>query len=304
MAIKTIKTAKFNWYYLTDFAKEELEFLKKNFKFHPLDLKDCAGEIQRTKLDVYKNYLFLVVQLPILDKTNKRIGINQVYFFIGKNYLVTVARERIKPLNNFFYKMANNQRFKDEATLNGTGYLLYMILDALLRISWSVHGHLDSEIRQIEQDLDEGRGKRAVFNVASLRRLILQLTSIIDPQKLVTHTLSRINVGFLSKEMTVYFDDLDDFIEKNSVMINSYRDRVLSLQEINESLISYQTNRIMKILTTFSVALLPLTLLAGIYGMNINLPFANNPNMVWSLFGFLALIVFGIFFILKKIDWI
>ena len=57
MAIKTIKTKQFNWYYLTDFSKEELDFLKKNFKFHPLDLKDCMGEIQRTKIDIYKNYL-------------------------------------------------------------------------------------------------------------------------------------------------------------------------------------------------------------------------------------------------------
>ena len=304
MGVKIIKTTNFSWYYLNNFSEEELAFLKNNFKFHPLDLKDCASEIQRTKLDIYKNYLFLAVQLPFLDLAHKRITVNQVYLFVGKDYFITVTKERIKSLSNFFYKAINNQRFKEESFSKGPGYLLYRILDLLLRVSWSLPNYIDQEIKRVEDDLDEGKGKKVVFDIAYLRRLILQLKSIIDPQRIATNMLSKINVSFLSNEMLVYFDDLNDFIEKKWLTLDSYRDRVLSLQEINESLISYQTNRIMKILTIFSVALMPLTLLSGIYGMNIDLPLIQNPHLIWGLFGILALIVLGIFLILKKIDWL
>jgi len=304
MAIKSVKTRDLTWYYLTDFSNEELGFLKKTFKFHPLDLKDCAGEIQRTKIDMYKNYLFLVFQLPFLERDKKRVSINQIYFFVGKDYLVTISRSKIKSLNSTFYKVAKSEKNKKEVFSKGSGYLLYTILDSLLRLNWSIHGYLDQEIGRVETEIDEGRGKKSVFDIAALRRLILQFKSIIDPQRLVTNTLSRIDVSFLSKEMSIYFDDIDDFIEKNWFTLESYKDRVLTLQEINESLISYRTNKVMRILTIFSVALLPLTLLSGIYGMNVSLPFASKPNIIWLLFGFLALIIIGIFLILKKKDWI
>jgi len=304
MAVKTIKTQDFNWYYLTDFSNEELAFLKNNFKFHPLDLKDCGGEIQRSKIDLYRNYLFLVLQLPALDTVRKKVVINQVYFFIGKNYLVSITREKFKPINNFFYKIINNKFFREESFSKGSGYLLYKILDIMLRQSWLVHGYLDQEIKQIETEIDEGHGKRIVFNIASLRRIILRLKAIVDPQRLVTNALSKLDVSFLTKEMAIYFDDLDDFIEKNIFILEGYRDRILTLHEINESLISYRTNKVMKILTVFSVALLPLTLLSGIYGMNINLPFSHSPDVILLFFGGLLLIIVGIFLILKKIDWI
>jgi hypothetical protein len=100
--------------------------------------------------------------------------------------------------------------------------------------------------------------------------------------------------------MLLYFDDLDDFIEKNLFILDGYKDRVLSLQEINESLISFRTNSVMKILTIFSVALLPLTLLSGIYGMNIDLPFAHDPTIIWTLFLLLLGVIGGYCYIEKK----
>jgi len=303
MAIKTIKHKDFNWYYLNDFSNEELSFLKNNFKFHPLDLKDCGGEIQRSKIDVYKNYIFLVFQFPLLDKKNNRVSINQVYFFIGKKYVITISRERVKSLHNLFYKMLSNQKLKEEAFSKGTGYLAYKILDTILRVRWSIHSYLEQQIGKIEADIDIGT-KNLVFTIANLRRVLIQLKAIIDPQRLVTNALSRMNTSFLSKEMLVYFDDLDDFAEKTWFILESYRERILSLQEINESLISHRTNAVMKVLTVFSVALLPLTLLSGIYGMNIDLPYDNHPYAIWGIFGLLGLFIIIFIALLKKKDWL
>lgn len=302
MAIKTVKSSKFEWTYVTDFGSDELSYLKKNFKFHPLDLKDCAGELQRSKIDTYKNYLFIVLQLPVV--TGRKVSINQIYFFLGKNYLVTVTKDRSKALNSLFYKIVNNPKMKEEAFSLGSGYLFYKISEVLLRSSWSVHTKIDKDVARVESDIYEGRGKKSVFEIAQLRRLVLQLKAIIDPQKIVTNSLSRTTFGFIDSEMAVYFDDLDDFVEKNWLTIEGHKERLLNLQEINESLISYRTNQIMKVLTIFSVLILPLTLLSGIYGMNIDLPLSERPTFVWSLFLGLLMIITGIFIYLKKKDWI
>lgn len=304
MSVKTVKSRNLTWHYITNFGEAELNFLKKNFKFHPLDLKDCAGEIQRTKIDTYNNYLFLVFQLPSLDRKNNRVSVNQVYFFVGKNFLVTISKEKIKSLNTFFYKVINNQKFKEDVFLQDSGHVLYRALYTILRARWDIHGYLDAEIRHVEQDIDKVRGKSAVFEIASLRRVILQLKAIIDPQRLVTNALSRINVNFLGKDISVYFDDLDDFVEKNWFILEGYKDRILSLHEINESLVSYRTNNVMKILTVFSATFLPLTLLAGVYGMNVELPFNNPPNLIWFLFVILIITLIIIILIFKKKDWI
>lgn len=304
MAIKIIKSNNISWYYIIDFSNQDLAFLKENFKFHPLDLKDCAGEAQRSKIDIYKNYLFLVLQLPDFEPNQNKLTINQFYIFMGKDYLITVTREKMKFLNSLFYKTINNKKFKDYIFSQGSGYLLYRILDYVLHQRWKTLSYLDQKIQKIETEIDEGRGKREVFEIAALRRLILEFKSILDPQHLTINTLSRLNVTFLTKEILVYFDDIDDYVEKVWLSLESYRERTLSLHEINESLISYRTNKIMTILMMFSVALLPLTFLAGVYGMNINLPFADSPERIWTMFGILALIIIGIFLILKQKDWI
>ena len=302
MAIRSIKNPNFDWYYLTDFSETEANFLKSNFKFHPLDLKDCAGEVQRSKIDHYKNYFFLVIQFPELS--GRKVAINQVYFFVGKNFIITIAKGKLKVLNNLFYKILHNQKIKDDFFSEGPGYLLYKVLDILLRSFWSIHAKLDAEIKSIEGEIYDGRGKKAVFDVADLRRVVLQLKAIIDPQKIVTNTLSRLDTAFLSKDMTVYFDDLDDFVEKNWFILEGHKERISNLQEVNESLISYRTNQIMKVLTIFSVALLPLTLLSGIYGMNVELPLSDHSGFVWMLFVVLAMVIFGILFYFKKKDLI
>src|SRR3989338_785269 len=304
MLLKSLKKPNIVWHYITGLANEDLEFLKTNFKFHPLDLKDCAGEVQRSKIDIYNNYLFIVLQLPSFDQVRKVVTVDQCYIFVAKNYIITITKNKLKSLNNIFYKIANSPKSQENISSQGTGYILYKILDYVLSGRWEIIGYLEDKVQAVESHIESGQDEKLVFQIALLRRLILQFKSILDPQRLTINTLSRLKVSFLDQETLVYFDDLDDFIEKIFFSLESYRDRIITLQEINESLLSYRTNKIMKILTVFSVALLPLTFLTGFYGMNIDLPFASHPFSIWFLFGLLATLILLTFFILKKKDWI
>ncbi|OGY47104.1 MAG: hypothetical protein A2840_00370 [Candidatus Buchananbacteria bacterium RIFCSPHIGHO2_01_FULL_47_11b] len=304
MTQRTLKHGSVVWYNITDFSPDDLKFLKSNFKFHPLDLKDCAGEPQRSKIDVYKNYVFIVLQLPDYQPDGVHVEASQFYIFLSKDYIVTITKGKFKFLNNFYYKVVNNLHAREHIFGQGSEYLLYRILDYVLRQRWKALFNLDDHIRRIELEIDEGQGKRAVLETAALRRTILQFKSILDPQRLVINTLSKLSVSFISKDSEIYFDDIDDYVDKVWFALESYRDRVISLQEINESLISYRTNKIMTLLTVFSVALLPLTFLTGLYGMNIDLPLGDRPVFVWSIFGLLAAMITIIIYTLRRKDWI
>ncbi len=200
--------------------------------------------------------------------------------------------------------MSNNQRMKKDILADGSGYLLYRILDDTFRQQWRVLNRIDHDIRQIEKDIDLGKGKRAVYEIANLRKALVQIRSIISPLRLAVNELSRMNITFFRKDINVYFDDIDDYVDKIWFSLENYRDRLLSLHDINESLISYNTNKFMGVLTMFSVALLPLTVLTGIYGMNIDLPFAQHPVVIWALFIGLVVVDVFLFIAFKRNDWI
>ena len=163
---------------------------------------------------------------------------------------------------------------------------------------------LDQPIREIEHSIDGDTQRPLVFDIARLRRHVLRYKSILDPERLVIHSLTSLPPALLGKDLHEYFDDIDDYIEKMWSVLQSYEQRILTLHDINQSLISFQTNRVMKILTVFSVALLPLTLFTGVYGMNITLPFDGHPYAIWSFFVTIALFIALTIFYLKKRDWI
>lgn len=306
MAIKVLKNKKLLWYYISSLGEEEILQLKKEFKFHPLDIRDCLGEPQQSKVDVYKRYLFLIFQFPQVEKEKLKININQLYIFLSKDYLVTITKVRFKPLNNFFYRLINNKKFKEEIFSQDSGFLLYRILDYLYRYAWLAPQYLSKEIDQVEKEIYERIGSiKTVKDLALVRRSIMQFQSIISPQRLVLKTLENLNKDFFSKEeLEVYFSDLSDLIGKINTNLEVYKDRVLGLHDINESLISHRTNLVMRSLTVISVSLLPLTLLAGIYGMNINLPLAHEPIFVWGMFGVFIIGIVLIIGILKRRGWL
>ncbi|MBN1779386.1 MAG: magnesium transporter CorA family protein [Candidatus Buchananbacteria bacterium] len=304
MSLKTIKQNNLSWYHFNDLESQDFVFLKNNFNFHPLDLKDCGDVAQRSKIDVYKNYIFLTLQMPVYSVETNKIDVENIYIFCGRDYLVSIGRGKNKILNGFFFKVLKNIKVKENHFSKNSGFLLYQLLMYIITTYWKKIFILEQGVKKVEIDIEREKNKTVVYQIANLRKLMIQFKTILDPQRLVTNELSRLSVPFLEKDIGVYFDDVDDYIDKVWFSLESYQNRAVNLHEINESLISYKTNRIMTLLTFFSVALLPLTLLSGIYGMNINLPFSHHTSVVWGLFLALATSIIITLFILKKRDWL
>jgi len=300
---QTIEHKKYVWHVFDASDDTTVPFLQKEFDFHELDYEDIEGGTQQPKTDFYKDYLFMVLHFPDYDQEEKRIHVFEMDVFLGKDYLVTIAKGKNKRLETLFEKLSNEEAARMEYMEDGPAFLLYEIVDMLTEACWPVVRKMSQQISDIEEDIySEDMRKRTVWNIALVKRNLIRLKRIISPQLVVVMTLVKSDNPYLKKELSVYFDDINDTLMRIQSITESHIDVMNSLHNVSESLISQRTNEVIKVLTIFSVGLLPLTLLSGIYGMNIEgLPYAHTPAIVWAIFGgIFALILITIIFFRRK----
>ncbi|MFH0819178.1 MAG: magnesium transporter CorA family protein [Patescibacteria group bacterium] len=306
MAIKIIKFNNLRWINIDNFDDVAAKFLKNNFKFHHLDIQDCAQDNPHPKVDMYKKYLFAVFNFPELGADNIRIDSNELDVFIGENFLVTIQKKKFKFLKTIFYRCVRSSNIKEEFFNSSSGFLLYKILHNLYGSTTAINNYFSTQISELEKTIyDKYPENTTVTKLAGVRRDILKAISILEPQRYTINTLVHARQNFLPEELNIYFDDVHDLIESVWIILKNYDDIISGLQTTTESLISNKTNEVVKILTTISVALMPLTLLSGIYGMNIDLlPGAHKPLFVWLIFIVLSTITLSTLLYLRKKNWL
>jgi magnesium transporter len=306
MAIKTLTADKLTWININAVDTEALDFLKKNYNFHHLDLEDVQGESQSPKIDTYKNYLFVVLQFPQWKAEIQSVIPHGLDIFIGENYLITIQHSKSKEMKNFFYRCMKNKSVKNDWMSQNSGYLLHKLLESLFKNSQPILNNIGKQLDSVERDIFGGEQDTSVVKkLAVNRRNILNFRRIIDPQRYLIANLSHTRKPFLNEETSLYFDNINDYLSKLWSIVDTYRETVNGLHVTTESLINQRTNKVIGILTTISVALLPFTVLSSIYGMNIvGLPYAQNPIAIWLMFLGLAALVFITIMVLRKKTWL
>jgi magnesium transporter len=294
---KSLKYGKITWTDVVNVDEKTLLSLKKRFDFHELDLEDCLSDVQRSKIDDYEDYLFIVLHFPYYDKRRKRIVQEEVDIFIAQNQLITLHGGKLKAVHRLMEDFKKNRATKQQMG-QGTGYLLYVIIRELFDDTFPLVDDMERSISGIERDLFEGDAEKdMVRDILWLKKDIITFRRIISPQRSVIAQLEHKNKKFLPEDLEVYFDDVVDKIEKIWSNLENLKELAEDLQDTNEVLISHQTNRVIKILTVFSVILLPLTLITGFYGMNVGLPFSGNETAVAGITtGMILLATFMLFF--------
>ncbi|MFH0857695.1 MAG: magnesium transporter CorA family protein [Candidatus Magasanikbacteria bacterium] len=302
MAIKIIEEKNIKWINIDRVNDEALEYLKTNYKFHHLDIDDIQSGSQTPKLDVYAKYLFLVLHFPTLRMGNITIASNEVDFFVGEGYVITIQQTPSKEIKKHFYRCKNNKNLRKKWMGNDPGYLLYNITNALFHESRPLLNIIGKEISALENGIFNGHPDvKIVRQLAMLRRNVLGFRRIVDPQRYLLGNLSHTRKPFLDSEVSLYFDDINDYLSKLWAIVDTYKDSIDGLHVTVESLINQRTNKVIGTLTAISVGLMPLTLLSGIYGMNIDdLPYARDPSKVWFMFLGLAGIICLLIFIMRR----
>jgi len=279
-------------------------WLAENFDFHDLDLEDVASRNQRPKVDEYPDYLFLVMQFPRFDKVTGRLHAAELDVFIGRDYVITLPNEAILPLPQLFERAEAREDVREEIMTKGSGFLLYEILDRCVDASFPMLGALGRKLRELEDDIFEGRSDEVVRDLSNAKQEIINFRAVIRPMRAVFRSLERAKQRYLTEELDIYFDDLTDAAERIWDVLENFKEIVEGLESTNESALSHRLNDGLRILTAVSVILLPLTLIASVFGMNVDFPGGESIATFWLIMVVMIVILVGMIVFFRRRGWL
>ena len=278
--------------------------LANQFGWHPLDVEDVLSKRQRPKVDDYadEGYLFGVLHFPVYDRTVQRLNAAELDFFIGPDYLVTLPTVELGPVTRLFRRCEEDDAFREQLFTKGSGRLLYEVLDDLFDYCFPILDKIGHKLDSLEDDVFEGRSEEVVRDISNAKQEIISYRKIVKPERSTLRLLERHVERFLPEELDLYFDDIVDAAERIWDILDNYKEVVEALESTNESVISHRQNDVLRILTVFSVVLLPLTLITGFFGMNVRFPGFDTVWAFWVIFVgmFIALVGMLTFFRLKR----
>lgn len=300
--IETVKIGTLKWHHILSPKDDDLEYLGDNFHFHPLDLEDCRSLNQRPKIDIYDDYYFMILHFPNFDRTNTFLTTKEVKIFWGEDYVITIGQSHWVVAKMFEEAKAQAER-KEEFEIGTSDALLYKILERLMQESLSMIRRIGSELEYINRELFSRRAEKTIEEISVTRKNIILLNTIFKPQLRLFHKFETGAIEGFAENMEDYWGNILDYYQKMWDMTEDYEDLIEGLSKTFDSLQANKINEIMKVLTLISSILLPLTFITGLYGMNVGLPFQNDPNSFWIVLICMVLIAMTMIGFFKRKRW-
>src|SRR2546423_12986066 len=282
----------------------ERAWLEEHFEFHPLDYEDVMSRNQRPKIDEYPDYLFIVLHFPVFDKTVGRLNAAELDLFVGPDYLITLPNSPLPPVEYLFERCRSSAEVREALLSKGSGYLLYKIVDDSFDYCFPMLRKIGNKLERLEEDIFEGRSQEVVRDISNVKQEIINFRKVIRPQRAVLRDLERTKQRYLAEDLEVYFDDIVDASERIWDMLENYKEVVEALEETNEAVLSHRLNDVLRVLTAFSVVLLPLTLIASIWGMNVRVPGEQSIGAFWIIIGVMVALLVGMVGYFRRRGWL
>ena len=226
------------------------------------------------------------------------------------DYVVTLPNVPLLPVTRLFTRCREDEAFRTELFANGSGRLLYEILDDLFDYCFPILDKIGHKLDSIEDDVFEGHSSEAVVrDISNVKQEIISYRKIMKPERPSLRLLERKMDHFMPEHLELYFDDLVDASERIWDLLDNYKEVVEALESTNEQVLSHRFNDVLRILTVFSIVFLPATLIASIWGMNVGLPGGGNPATsshleFWIILVSSAAIVVGMLGLFRWKRWL
>lgn len=302
---RTIEGPTVTWIDIQNPVKEDIEYLRDNFAFHPLILQELIPQIWRTKVEVLPTHLFVVLHFPFSAKDVKETRPQELDIVVTKNTIVTSHYHSIIPLKSLFDKCNLYTEAKNKYMTQGAGFLLFYVLNEFLESILSKISHIDRKIEAIERGIFSGKEAEMLKEISFIKADIIDFLKIITPQGKTFESLRERGALFFNQEIEPYFSHLLGHWNQAKNELENYRDTILAFEETNNALLTHKTNQTLRILTTVSVFFLPLTLFVSLFSINTkSLPFSDHESGFWIVFGIMATLALGMIFYFKKRKWI
>jgi magnesium transporter len=304
--VEQIDSAGLRWVNIERPAALERAWIEEHFDFHALDLEDVLSRNQRPKIDVYDDYLFIVLHLPVFDRAAGRLGAGELDLFVGPDYLVTIPNQPLQPVEYLFERCRGKEELREQLFSRGSGYLLYRLVDDSFDYCFPMLRKIGNKLDALEDDIFDGRSEEVVRDISNVKQEIINFRKVIRPQRPVLRDLEKVKQRYLATDLDleIYFDDIVDAHERIWDMLENYKEVAEALEETNESVISHRLNDILRVLTSISVVILPLTLIASIMGMNSWVPGEGKEPAFFAVLGVMALILIGMVAYFRRRRWL
>ncbi len=284
----------------------ERAWLEEHFSFHALDLEDVLSRNQRPKIDEYDDYLFIVLHFPIFDRSAGRLGTGELDLFVGPGFLITIPNQPLQPVEYLFERSRAKEELRDQLFSRGSGYLLYRIVDDSFDYCFPMLRKIGNKLDALEEEIFSGDSEAIVRDLSNAKQEIINFRRVIRPQRPVLRDLETVKGRYLAEDLDleIYFDDIVDAHERIWDMLENYKEVVEALEDTNESVISHNVNDILRVLTAISVIVLPLTLIASIWGMNVGVPGEGDPEDFYAVIAGMATILIGMLAYFRNRGWL
>jgi magnesium transporter len=302
--VETVETEGLRWVNIERPGPLERAWLEEHFDFHPLDHEDVASRNQRPKIDQYDGYLFIVLHFPRFDKQVGRLNAAELDLFVGPDFLITIPNEPLHALEYLFDRCRTNEELREHHFSKGAGYLLYKVIDECVDASFPMLRKIGNKLEHLEGDIFEGRSGEVSRDLFNVKQEIINFRKIIRPQRAVLADLERTKQRYLAEDLDLYFDDINDASERIWQMLEGFKETVEALTETNESVLSHEINDVLRILTVLTVIFLPLTLIASIWGMNVEVPGEGDLDAFFVVVGFMVVVLVGMIGYFRRRGWL
>src|SRR6188472_3406052 len=293
--VEEIAAEGLRWVKIDQPGAPEQAWLEENFEFHALDYEDVLSRNQRPKIDLYDDYLFIVLQFPVFDRSVGRLNAGELDIFVGPGFLITIPNQPLQPVEYLFERCRQKEELRDQLFSRGSGYLLYRLVDDAFDYCFPMLRKIGNKLDVLEEEIFEGRSEEIVRDISNVKQEIINFRRVIRPQRPVLRDLEKVKERYLSPDMDleIYFDDVVDAQERIWDLLENYEEVVEALGDTNESVLSHRVNDILRVLTAISVVVLPLTLIASIFGMNTGVPGEGDHTAFWIITGVMIAMLVG-----------
>jgi magnesium transporter len=278
----------------------EMAILADRFHLHPLSVEDARSSIQFPKAESYPGYLYVVLHGIDVSKAEEAFATRDVDFFIGPNWLVTVHDGQSRSIGHMRELCDRHDRLLSEGPVG----LFHRIVDAMVDHYRPVMDAIEARIDELEEEAFEGDSELA-RRMLSVRHELAQMRRVLMPQRDVIGRLARREFSAVSDEMAYRFRDIHDHVVRLADEAILFQDRVTGILEVNLASISNRLNQVMKVLTVMSTIFLPLTVLSGMWGMNVPLPHfpGGDTAQFWWVAGIMTVVAGAMLAVFRRNHW-
>ncbi|MFA6099674.1 MAG: magnesium transporter CorA family protein [Patescibacteria group bacterium] len=303
-----VETDRMTWVMVNKNDPKTLKDMKAKFGFHDVDLDDTAPPVQSPKLAVRENYIFMILQFPIFNRSSRIIKTAEVDFYIEKNLLVTVDTSKILPLQELYdiFARTKGSMAREGIPAEDIPHLIYIILDTMLSSIYPMMRHISTDVDNIESQVFTNLGKDLIRELLRVKTNVVNIRKSMQGHKTVIRKLIEISQERFPniRRFEEYFDKLVDTTKDIWDNLQLQKETIEALHQTNTSLADYKMNEIIKVLTIFSCIIFPLTLIATLFSMRAEgIPFIDYEHSFWIVTGIMTICTLSMLAFFRHKKW-